>query len=186
MQKSNDLNKPSTNPAALRSFRRWLKVVPLGLARPTQVHQTIILCPKPAHGGADISPGRNSTCRGDLCFLPLYASRCALAKSFPAASSGIGFHHRKRNPRVQEVKPTHPKGLWSTQVWSQLKTHSYSGETHSEADFSISGYWLAVLRMKTRETQSLSVFLTPITDSTGVRVLTACRLGRLVFFINLI
>lgn len=151
--------------------------MPLGLARPTQVHQTVILCPKPAHGGADISPGINSTCRGELCFLLLYASCCAS----PEASSGIDFHRMKRNLRVQEVKPTHPKGLWSTQAWSQLQTHFHSGKTHSEADFNISGYWLSVLHMKTPETKSLSVFLTPIPDSMGVRVLTACRLGWLVF-----
>lgn len=55
----------------------------------------------------------------------------------------------KRSPKVKEVKPTYPVTLRSPEAWNQLQTHSDSGETHSEAGFSISGYRLDIFHMKT-------------------------------------
>lgn len=103
--------KPSTNPAAFRCFRGSLKAV----APQPKCIRWPVLNPKPALRRPDIPPGRCSACR-DLCSLYLHVSCCTSVE--PLVSSFFRNRLRKRNLRVNKVKPTLPISQRSPKAWA--------------------------------------------------------------------
>lgn len=143
--------KPSTNPATFRCFRGSLKAV----APQPKCIRWPVLNPKPALRRPDIPPGRRSACR-DLCSLYLHVSCCTSAE--PLASSCFRNRLRKRNLRVNKVKPTLPISQRSPKTWSPAQTYSYSGEAHSQAGFCILGYQLDITHRATPQRSNPACF----------------------------